>query len=87
MFKVGHARSPVRPRKRTKSQLNAAAPDAVLRGEAWTGVYGAGKSSMRPGSATMPPLHYHFGSKEELIRQMVVDGAAVLDSRRREIAG
>ena len=30
-------------------------------------------------------LHYHFGSKEELIRQMVVDGAAVLDGRRREM--
>ena len=28
-------------------------------------------------------LHYHFGTKEELIRQMVVDGAAVLDERRR----
>jgi AcrR family transcriptional regulator len=30
-------------------------------------------------------LHYHFGSKEELIRQMVVDGAVVLDARRREM--
>src|SRR5882757_9302183 len=30
-------------------------------------------------------LHYHFGSKEELIRQMVVDGASVLDRRRREM--
>lgn len=30
-------------------------------------------------------LHYHFGTKEELIRQMVVDGAAVLDQRRREM--
>ena len=28
-------------------------------------------------------LYAHFGSKEELIRQMVVDGAAVLDERRR----
>src|SRR3982074_1060147 len=28
-------------------------------------------------------LHYHFGSKEELIRQMVVDGASVLDERRQ----
>src|ERR1700741_2414758 len=28
-------------------------------------------------------LHYHFGSKEELIRQVVVDGAAGLDERRR----
>jgi AcrR family transcriptional regulator len=28
-------------------------------------------------------LHYHFGSKEELIRQLVVDGAAVLDERRQ----
>ena len=32
-------------------------------------------------------LHYHFGSMEELIRQMVVDGAAVLDRRRREMLG
>ena len=30
-------------------------------------------------------LHYHFGSKEDLIRQMIVDGAAVLDGRRREM--
>jgi AcrR family transcriptional regulator len=30
-------------------------------------------------------LHYHFGSKEELIRQMVVDGATVLDQRRRDM--
>src|SRR5215207_1082203 len=30
-------------------------------------------------------LHYHFGSKEELIRQMVVDGAAVLDERRQDM--
>src|SRR5689334_5288178 len=30
-------------------------------------------------------LHYHFGSKEELIRQLVVDGATVLDERRRSM--
>ena len=30
-------------------------------------------------------LHYHFGSREELIRQMVVDGAAVLDERRQDM--
>src|SRR3954453_15958707 len=30
-------------------------------------------------------LHYYFGSKEELIRQMVVDGASVLDERRRDM--
>jgi AcrR family transcriptional regulator len=30
-------------------------------------------------------LHYHFGTKEELIRQMVVDGAMVLDARRHEM--
>jgi AcrR family transcriptional regulator len=30
-------------------------------------------------------LHYHFRTKEELIRQMVVDGATVLDARRREM--
>ena len=30
-------------------------------------------------------LHYHFRTKEELIRQMVVEGSAVLDARRREM--
>jgi AcrR family transcriptional regulator len=30
-------------------------------------------------------LHYHFGSRDELIRQMVVDGAMVLEERRREM--
>jgi AcrR family transcriptional regulator len=30
-------------------------------------------------------LHYHFRTKEELIRQMVVDGATVLDARRRDM--
>src|SRR5580704_14527353 len=30
-------------------------------------------------------LHYHFGSKEELIRQLVVDGAEVLDARRQDM--
>ncbi|MGH9748076.1 MAG: helix-turn-helix domain-containing protein, partial [Candidatus Acidiferrales bacterium] len=30
-------------------------------------------------------LYYHFRNKEELIRQMVIDGAAVLDARRREM--
>jgi AcrR family transcriptional regulator len=30
-------------------------------------------------------LYYHFRTKEELIRQMVVDGAAVLDARRRQM--
>ena len=30
-------------------------------------------------------LYYHFRTKEELIRQMVVDGATVLDARRREM--
>lgn len=30
-------------------------------------------------------LHYHFGSKDELVRQLVVDGAQQLDSRRHEM--
>ena len=30
-------------------------------------------------------LYYHFRTKEDLIRQMVVDGAAVLDARRWEM--
>lgn len=30
-------------------------------------------------------LHYHFGSKEELIRQLLVEGAEQIDGRRRDI--
>lgn len=30
-------------------------------------------------------LHYHFGSKEELIRQLIVDGAEVLEERRQSM--
>ena len=32
-------------------------------------------------------LHYHFGSKEELIRQLVVDGATVLEPHRHDSVG
>ena len=28
-------------------------------------------------------LHYHFGSKEELARQLIVDGARLIDARRQ----
>jgi AcrR family transcriptional regulator len=30
-------------------------------------------------------VYYHFRTKEELIREMVIDGAAVLDARRRKM--
>jgi len=30
-------------------------------------------------------LHYHFGSKEELVRELVVDGAMFLERRRQEM--
>lgn len=30
-------------------------------------------------------LHYHFGSKDELIRQLLVEGAQDIDRRRREM--
>src|ERR1700675_4902677 len=65
----------------TKSQIKAAAQllfarhgvDAVTVQQIVTAA----------GQRNNAALHYHFGSKEELIRQLVVDGAAVLDERRR----
>lgn len=30
-------------------------------------------------------LHYHFGTKEELIRQLLIDGAEQIDNRRQEM--
>lgn len=65
----------------TKSQIKAAAQllfarhgvDAVTVQQIVTAA----------GQRNNAALHYYFGSKEELIRQLVVDGAAVLDERRR----
>jgi len=67
----------------TKNQIKAAAQMLFAR----RGVDGVtvqeivAAASQRNNAA----LHYHFRSKQELIRQMVVDGAAVLDRRRREM--
>src|ERR1700692_3703251 len=65
----------------TKSQIKAAAqllsaPHGVDAGTLQQIVAAAGQ---RNNAA----LHYHFGTKEELIRQLVVDGAMVLDERRQ----
>src|SRR5215216_7782249 len=65
----------------TKSQLKAAAQLLFARHgvDAVTVQQIVAAAGQRNNAA----LHYHFGSKEELIRQMVVDGAAVLDDRRQ----
>jgi AcrR family transcriptional regulator len=67
----------------TKNQLKAAAQLLF----AHRGVDGVTVQEIvnAAGQRNNAALHYHFGSKEELIRQMVVDGAAVLDRRRREM--
>jgi AcrR family transcriptional regulator len=67
----------------TKSQIKAAAQllfarhgvDAVTVQQIVTAA----------GQRNNAALHYRFGSKEELIRQLVVDGAAVLDERRQDM--
>jgi AcrR family transcriptional regulator len=65
----------------TKSQIKAAAQMLFAR-------HGVDAVTVQQivtaaGQRNNAALHYHFGSKEELIRQLVVDGAAVLDERRR----
>src|ERR1700737_3587999 len=67
----------------TKSQIKAAAQMLFAR----RGVDGVTVQEIvtAAGQRNNAALHYHFGSKEELIRQMVVGGAAVLDQRRREM--
>jgi AcrR family transcriptional regulator len=67
----------------TKSQIKAAAQLLFAQ----RGVDGVTVQEIvnAAGQRNNAALHYHFGSKEELIRQMVVDGAAVLDRRRREM--
>lgn len=67
----------------TRNQIKAAAQMLFAR----RGVDGVTVQQIvnAAGQRNNAALHYHFGSKEELIRQMVVDGAAVLDRRRREM--
>src|ERR1700722_8568234 len=69
--------------EQTKDQIKAAAQMLFAR----RGVDGVAVHEIvnAAGQRNNAALHYHFGSKEELIRQMVVDGAAVLDKRRREM--
>jgi AcrR family transcriptional regulator len=67
----------------TKNQIKAAAQMLFAR----RGVDGVTVQEIvtAAGQRNNAALHYHFGTKEELIRQMVVDGAAVLDRRRRQM--
>ncbi len=67
----------------TRNQIKAAAQMLFAR----RGVDGVTVQEIvtAAGQRNNAALHYHFGTKEELIRQMVVDGATVLDQRRREM--
>jgi AcrR family transcriptional regulator len=65
----------------TKSQIKAAAQLLFAR-------HGVDAVTIQQivaaaGQRNNAALHYHFGTKEELIRELVVDGAAVLDERRQ----
>src|SRR3954451_6179317 len=65
----------------TKNQIKAAAQMLFARhGVDAVTVQRIGSAAGQRNNAA---LHYHFGSKEELIRQLVVDGAAVLEERRQ----
>src|SRR3982074_1710451 len=65
----------------TKSQIKAAAQLLFAR-------HGVDAVTIQQivaaaGQRNNAALHYHFGTKKELTRQLVVDGAAVLDERRQ----
>jgi AcrR family transcriptional regulator len=77
------ALSPAIPPGDTKAQLKAAAQVLFAR-------YGVDAVTVQQiisaaGQRNNAALHYHFGDKDELVRQLVVDGAKVLDQRRREM--
>jgi AcrR family transcriptional regulator len=77
------SRRPAARTEETRNQIKSAAQMLFAR-------YGIDAVTVQQivdaaGQRNNAALHYHFGSKEELIRQMVVDGAAVLDKRRRQM--
>jgi AcrR family transcriptional regulator len=67
----------------TRNQIKAAAQMLFAR----RGVDGVTVQEIiaAAGQRNNAALHYHFGSKENLIRQLIVDGAEVLDGRRRQM--
>lgn len=69
------------PSAHTKNQIKAAAQTLFAR-QAIDGVT-VQQIVAAAGQRNNAALHYHFGSKEELIRQLVVDGAQVLENKRQ----
>ena len=68
---------------RTRDRLKAAAQILFAR----HGVDGVTVQQIvtAAGQRNNASLHYHFGSKEELIRQLIVEGAKELDERRKAL--
>src|ERR1700686_5690554 len=62
--------------------------DAIkLTGRRWFATRGIDGVSVREivvaaGQRNGGSLHYHFGTKEALVRELVVDGAKLIDDRR-----
>lgn len=71
------------PSLQTKNQIKEAAQMLFAR----HGVEGVTVQQIvaAAGQRNNAALHYHFGSKEELIRQLIVDGAEVLEGRRQDM--
>lgn len=76
-------KSPKSASDQTKARLKSAAQRLFAR----YGVDGVTVQQIvtAAGQRNNASLHYHFGSKEELVRQIIVEGAKELDSRRREM--
>jgi AcrR family transcriptional regulator len=87
MVKMKNMSSPARPPRasslHTKSQLKTAARSLFAK----YGIDGVTVQQIvaAAGVRNNAALHYHFGSKEELIREVVIDGAAVLNARRQQM--
>lgn len=81
--KSRRVRPPRAPSFHTKNQLKMAARQLFAR----QGVDGVTVQQIvtAAGVRNNAALHYHFGSKEDLVRELVIDGAAVLNARRQQM--
>ncbi|HZZ50613.1 MAG TPA: helix-turn-helix domain-containing protein [Pseudonocardia sp.] len=84
---MGRVRGTARPRRSDGAETRARLKSAAQRLFATRGIDGVTVRDLisAAGQRNNASLSYYFGSKEELARELIIDGAKLLDERRRSM--